>query len=219
MAHPSGKRFYSDKELEDIASDIDRAVTIPVNTAIRAEHRVFDLSEVEKILRESERIVVQNCGCRSEYGNCDAPLDVCLSLNDDVEYALENWESAKEITLDEALKVLRRSHEAGLVHMAYVMKGEEKPGLLCSCCSCCCHTLGSLVRNGIHAQILTSKLIAEDTPEKCNDCGDCVLRCVFGARSMVDGGLVYDFTKCFGCGLCVSVCPTEAIKMVPRDLP
>ncbi|MGD0978167.1 MAG: hypothetical protein ABR962_03400 [Candidatus Bathyarchaeia archaeon] len=66
----------------------------------------------------------------------------------------------RESTLKEALNALRRSHEAGLVHMAYMMKGNDRPTLICSCCPCCCHTLGGLLRHGIATQILTSKFVA-----------------------------------------------------------
>ena len=209
------KRFYSDAELMEIADEIDRAVTIPVNMRIEAEHRVYDLSEIEKILREAKRITVQDCGCRTEYGNCDAPRDVCIGLDKEADYALDKW-NAREIKYDEALMVLQRSHEAGLVHMAYVMKGEDKPGLICSCCPCCCHTLGSLLRNGIHAQVLSSRLVARDDESNCIECGECVRRCVFHAREMPQSEMKYDASKCMGCGLCVSTCPTEAISMVPR---
>jgi MinD superfamily P-loop ATPase len=55
-----------------------------------------------------------------------------------------------------------------------------------------------------------------DDGSKCIDCGECVKRCVFGARSMVDGEKTYDETRCFGCGLCVYRCPSSAIKLVDR---
>jgi len=210
-------KFYSDEQLREIADEIDRAVTIPVNMIIEAEHRVYDLSEIEKILREAKRITVQNCGCRTEYGNCNSPRDVCIGLEEE-DYDLDNekW-NRRDIDLEEALQVLKRSHAAGLVHMAYVMNGDENPGLICSCCTCCCHTLGSLLRNGIHTQVLSSKLVAQNDESKCIDCGECVGRCVFLAREMNQDKMHYDSSKCMGCGLCVSTCPTETISMVPRD--
>jgi len=211
------KRFYSEKQLEEIAEDIKVVVTVPVNVEMDAEHRVYDFGEVKEILGKARRIGLQNCGCKSEYQNCDSPLDVCISLDDEADRVIEKGvNGGREITYNEALKVLERSHEAGLVHMAYVFKGEEKPGLLCSCCPCCCHTLGGLIRYGFSAQILTSKLIAEDDWSLCVNCGECVNRCVFGARELVDGELEYDPVKCFGCGLCVTKCPSGAIKMVDR---
>ena len=211
-------RFYSEKQLQEIADDIDRAVTIPVNSMIEADHRVFDLSEVEKILHEANKITVQDCGCKTEFGNCDAPREVCIGLDEEADYTLEqDMLNVREIEIDEVLDILRKSHEAGLVHMAYVFNEKEKPGLICSCCSCCCHTLGGLLRYGIHTEVLSSKLIAADDDTKCIDCGECVSRCLFEARWMEHDKLVYDVSKCMGCGLCVSTCPTEAISMVERD--
>ena len=209
--------YYSDNELRDIADSLQSAVALPVNVEIEADHRVFDMSEVEKILRESEYIFLNNCGCRSMHRNCDNPLDTCLAVNVGPDYP-ETGEgrNSRRVTVEEALAALKRSHEAGLVHMAYVMKGDDKPFLICSCCTCCCHTLGGLLRHGIHTQVLTSKLIAEDDDAKCTDCGTCVKRCVFGARRMIDGEKQYDNTRCFGCGLCASTCLTNAIKLVDR---
>ena len=212
-----GMSFYTDEETRTITDEIDKAVTIPVNVAIETEHRVYDMSEMREILLDADRIAVQNCGCKTAYDNCDAPKDVCLSVNKTAnELLADDKYNSREITVDEAMKVLKRSHKAGLVHMAYTMKDDPKPGLVCSCCACCCHTLGSLVRNGIHTQILTSKYIAIDDSAKCNDCGDCVDRCVFQARDMVDGKLIYDNVLCHGCGLCASACATGTISLVDR---
>lgn len=218
VSQSKDNNFYSKIQVQEIADEIDKAVIIPVRFQIEVEHRIFDFKEMVDILHNTQRIVLQDCGCKSEYGNCDSPLDVCLILDDEAESALEHGKyNPREIDYDEAFSVLKRSHEAGLVHMAYIMKGEEKPGLICSCCKCCCHTLGGLLHYGIHAQILSSAHIAEDEYEKCIRCGKCVNRCMFGARSMGEGELVYDKLKCYGCGLCVSSCSTHAIKMTRRD--
>ena len=209
--------FYTDEETRRITDDLEKAVTIPVNAEIQAEHRVYDMSEMREILLDADRIAVQKCGCKTEYDNCDAPKDVCLSVNKTADELLaDDKHGSREITVNEAIKVLERSHEAGLVHMAYTMKGDPKPGLVCSCCACCCHTLGSLVRNGIHTQVLTSKYIAIDDSAKCTDCGVCIDRCVFQARNMVNGKLSYDNVLCHGCGLCISTCATSAISLVDR---
>ncbi|MCW4049528.1 MAG: 4Fe-4S binding protein [Candidatus Bathyarchaeota archaeon] len=210
------ERYYTDEELQAITDDLVKAVTIPVNTRIEVDHRVFDLSEMKTILENARKIALQDCGCKTAHQNCDNPRDVCISLDKTADELLSSdaYES-REITLEEALRVLEKSHEAGLVHMAYTMKGDNTPGLVCSCCACC-YTLGSLLRNGVHTQILTSRYVAEDDKGKCDSCGKCVERCIFLARNMSEGELVYDQTKCFGCGLCVSTCPPDVISLVPR---
>ena len=208
---------YSVEELEDIAGSLEAAVTVPVNVRVEAEHRVYDLSEMKEILRGAGKIVLQECGCRKDHGNCDHPLETCLAVDGAAEESLRNDRfNPREVSLGHAVEALERSHEAGLVHMAYTMKGDDAPTVICSCCPCSCHTLGVLIRYGIHAQVLTSRYIAEDDESRCVRCGACVDRCSFLARGMVDGELVYDESRCFGCGLCVSTCPASAISLVER---
>jgi NAD-dependent dihydropyrimidine dehydrogenase PreA subunit len=38
----------------------------------------------------------------------------------------------------------------------------------------------------------------------------------FAAREIVDGSLSINQDLCFGCGLCVSTCPTDAIRLVDK---
>ena len=59
---------------------------------------------------------------------------------------------------------------------------------------------------------------------KCGQCGKCVRRCHFdafyhdGTKTLVDGKrrktVQFDPLKCWGCGLCATTCPDEAISMV-----
>jgi Pyruvate/2-oxoacid:ferredoxin oxidoreductase delta subunit len=220
MPSRMGRRYtndYTEDRLRELAEDLERAVTVPVNVVVEAEHRVYDLGEMMEILRGAERIVLQECGCRTEYDNCSSPTRVCLSIDEAAEESVLFEEyHPQEVSLEEAIEALEASHEAGLVHMAYTMKGDARPMVICSCCPCCCHTLGGLLRFGVSTQVLTSSYVAEDDAESCNHCGVCVDRCVFNARNMNDHELVYDASNCFGCGLCVSTCPTDSIKLVPR---
>jgi MinD superfamily P-loop ATPase len=60
-------------------------------------------------------------------------------------------------------------------------------------------------------QMIKSDFIAVTNVNKCNDCGICVQRCYFGARKVLNGTLIFLKDYCFGCGLCISDCPEEAI--------
>jgi len=190
-------------------------VTVSVNISIRGQQTVLDLSSVEEILRNAEVISLGDCGCRSKWHKCDAPIDVCLCLDDLARDAMKN--GARRISLAQALVALKRSHQAGLVHLAYTFKGKEKPEVICSCCSCCCHSLGALVRFGIPDHVVASEYKAQQNYDTCSNCGTCVKRCQFKARQLnSDDKLVFNSAKCFGCGLCVSTCPTKSITLIKR---
>jgi heterodisulfide reductase subunit A-like polyferredoxin len=54
---------------------------------------------------------------------------------------------------------------------------------------------------------------AATDPARCTGCGECVGRCPFDARKIVEGSLHEHLDRCYGCGLCVSACPAEAIEL------
>jgi NAD-dependent dihydropyrimidine dehydrogenase PreA subunit len=191
------------------------AVTIPVNVRLEGRTRILDLGEVEAILRDAKTIAIADCGCRLRVRHCDAPLDVCIGLDKEAEMMISR-EHARKSSLAQARAVLKRSHQAGLVHVAYTNKGENRPFVICSCCSCCCHSLSALIRFGIPGAIISSRYVADQDPSRCAACGACVKRCQFQARRLVEGKLIYDPNKCGGCGLCVTTCPTRSNKLVPR---
>lgn len=192
------------------------AVTVPVNVSIHGQQTVLDMSSVENILRSAEIITVEDCSCRIKWHTCDAPIDVCLSMDNKAREAMKS--GARRISLAQALVVLQRSHKAGLVHLAFTFKGHEKPEVICSCCSCCCHSLSALARFGMLDAVVAAEFIAHQNCDTCSNCGTCVERCQFHARQMdSDGKLVFDAAKCYGCGLCMTTCPTKSITLTRRN--
>ena len=205
---------WTEPELKEYAKKYN-AVTIPVHVDIQGEQRVLNLTETEKILAEAELIGLGECYCRKKVNRCNSPLDTCLSLNKKAE-DLTSRGLAVIVNLEHALKILKRTHEAGLVHITYAIAGKEKPEYICSCCSCCCHSLSGLIRFGIANAVVSSEYIASNNTESCVDCGKCVQRCPFKARMLQDGKMRFDEARCFGCGLCVTTCPEGAISLVLR---
>ncbi len=212
----SERNDWTKEELEEKYVDTMTAVTIPVNIHIEGQQRILDLSEIKKILKDAKLISLGECDCRRTFKKCDAPLDVCISLDKEAEAIIKEG-AAKKVNLKEALGALERSHTAGLVHIAYTFRGQEKPEVICSCCSCCCHSMSALVRFGIPKAVVMSKYVAVNNPETCKNCGTCVERCQFKARHLENNKLVHNETKCFGCGLCVSTCPTKSISLAKRN--
>lgn len=213
-----GFRFENDwpqENLDYIAQNYKVGTTIPVNVKIEAEQHVLNMENVKRILEKAHKISVMDCYSRLTYGHCDAPTNVCLDLNEVAERHISEF-GAREITFDDALKILEKTHEAGLVHMAYGHGDLYEPGVInsiCSCCTCCCGIFSGIFRFGRFPYLLTSHATAKTGSSLCIDCGECVDRCQFGAREMLDGSLAFQPNLCFGCGLCVTACPTLAIAL------
>lgn len=53
---------------------------------------------------------------------------------------------------------------------------------------------------------------------KCVGCGGCAAACPHGARSLVNGKSVTDFSKCMLCGRCVTSCPQSALKLSGTEM-
>ena len=145
MAHrKQGYRFKNDWTEEKLRagrdSEDDWKITkpIPVNIKIDVEHRVLNLEKAREYLDKAHSFSLLNCGCRTARGNCNAPRDVCLCIDSAAEKALsdEAWKdlNPRTIAKEEAVQVLVRSHEAGLVHMALDVLGEDRVNAICSCC-------------------------------------------------------------------------------------
>jgi len=208
---------------ESAAEAVDRYVarTIPVRVDVGVSQTVLNLEEAEAILRAARSIALGDCVCRVEAKNCDAPVKTCLALDrTPAELADGEYARFEPVGVERALEILRASHEAGLVHMAF-----RKPGQpiteFCSCCSCCCWFFKELKRFEYRDAIVESSRVARHEADRCSGCGTCVARCHFDAwNPSAKGGVPsLDVARCFGCGVCVSSCPVGAISFVPRAAP
>jgi heterodisulfide reductase subunit A len=64
-------------------------------------------------------------------------------------------------------------------------------------------------------EIVVSPEIAYVIPEKCNSCGVCVKVCPVNAISLcAGGGINVNPISCIGCGLCVPRCPQQALDLL-----
>ena len=226
MTHKKqGYRFDNDWTREHLETHTfqttQTVITIPVNVEIRAEHLVLNLEKAKQILSNARTISVMDCHCRVKRGNCDAPINTCIDMNETAERNI-NEGFSREIKIDEALSILEKTHEAGLVHMALGQGEFYELGVInsiCSCCSCCCSILSGVLRFGLTPYIITPQAFSVTDTSACIDCGICAERCQFGAREMINGSLSFNPDLCFGCGLCVSTCPTHAIKLIEKPTP
>lgn len=187
---------------------------VPVRESIRAKQWVMPREQAFEILHAAKTIALTDCECRSHYKRCDNPLEVCF-LMDDVAVKKVEKGKARFVSLEEAEVVLRVANQKGLVHLSFYMPG-NKIYAFCSCCYCCCHDLQLLRLYGRIDLIAHSEYVAVTDIEACMDCGECIDRCSFGARTWEKEKMQYNAEACYGCGLCITTCPEEIIALKKR---
>jgi ferredoxin len=196
------------------AGIIEPSIVIPVNQAFPVTQKVLPKEQIQEILGKAETIAQIECECRLRTKGCNAPRDVCIVLDNVAEKHITDG-FGRQITVEEADKILDRTAEYGLVHLSLCVEGRQ-PDAICSCCSCCCHDLRAMLDFGNLDLVLESDYVAEFDKGQCVNCGLCIERCHFKAYANEDGQISFLPEKCYGCGLCVMSCPVEAIRIVKR---
>ena len=182
---------------------------VPARGAVRSE-RILPYDDVRKIIEAAGRFRVFDCICRSQRDqlgrSCDFPLKTCLVLS-----SHGGLSSPDDLTREEAIAVLDRAEEIGLVHsVSNVMEGMK---FVCNCCGCCCAILRCINEWGIERSVAHANYYAVIDPDECEGCGTCAERCQVHAIQELDGVSIVDLDRCIGCGLCVTGCPHDAAKL------
>jgi len=209
------KKEWTKKEIDEQLGEF-KVVTIPVDIAFDGGQRVLSFSEAEKILRNASLISLEPCTCRQKMGNCDGPVeDICIGVNNGAKEAI-TLRQGREASFEEAMAALKRTHEAGLVHMSFELEGHVMSAI-CGCCQCCCHALAAVSRfGGYDGLIGKSDMIAVYDDSKCTNCQVCIEKCQFDSWGLVGGKVHHYSGRCTGCGVCVSLCPESSIRLVRR---
>ena len=190
--------------------------TIPVGRSIDADLTVLSYEKAEELVQGHKKFLVAPCICRRERRlvgeGCDKPEESCLVFGSGGGLYERNG-LGRVIDQQEALDILKRADEAGLV----LQPGNSKnPSNICCCCGCCCGVLRNLKLQPKPASLVSSPFVAAVDADTCIDCGICVDRCQMDALSLADGAISLNLDRCIGCGLCVSTCPTGSLTLVRK---
>ena len=187
---------------------------IPIGIEVKDDTTIEPYESITTLIEGAKSWSVRDCICKKEKAllgkKCDKPMEVCMAFAP-VEHAFDNDNTCRAITKDEAYKILKKSEEAGLVHMTSNFKSGHF--YICNCCKCCCGPLSKYIAISKNAAA-KSNYIAVVDKELCISCGQCEERCQAGAIRIEDHAVIKD---CIGCGLCISSCPVDAIKLVRRE--
>jgi len=187
--------------------------TIPVGKSIQAGMEVLPHERAGALVKKQKKFLVAPCICRREHalkgGGCGKLLEACLVFGWGADYYERNG-LGRVITMEEALEILQKADEEGLVLQP---SNTREIVNICCCCGDCCQVLLHLKEHPRPAAMLSSPFVAALDPEICTGCETCVDRCQMEALTVEDDHAVLDADRCIGCGLCVSTCPSGALTL------
>jgi Fe-S-cluster-containing hydrogenase component 2 len=190
---------------------------IPVEKEIQGNTEVQPYEKVSQIVESHTKFAVADCICRKESRmlgkGCDKLLEACMSFGPAADFYIENG-LGREISKEEAKKILLKAEESGLIHFSSNHAGNKI--FICNCCGCCCKALASITKYDSPGFIVRSNYYATKDADTCITCLVCVDRCQVNAIRIENDLTIIDRARCIGCGLCVSTCPTGSISMVSK---
>jgi len=196
------------------------ARTVPINTKIESESQIKPYEDVRNMIEKSRSFRVIECICRKERAleghACDHTLENCLNFSTE-ENAYDYFTiGGRVITKEEALQIIEKAGEEGLVHNA-LYNVKDGHFAVCNCCSCCCFLLRGAKEFRAPHIMVKSNFVAMIDEDTCSECGICAEeRCPMDAIVEEDGTYKVLPDVCIGCGVCTVACPAESITLIQK---
>lgn len=160
---------------------------LPIERAIDSTSRKATYEELSVHLNQATTFSVSDCSCRTSReamgeGCGHLKEDMCIQLDHAAEYYIKTGRG-REISRQEALEIIRRAEDNGLMHSVPNLDAPGHTHAICNCCGCGCYAM-RLANEYLNNDIVRSNY-----------------------KSVVDT------EKCVACGECVDVCPTNALRL------
>ena len=153
---------------------------IPVESALEGIPGVNEFERISHYLDKYDRFSVSPCSCRASRtsigdgcGHLDE--DMCIQMGKGAEHYIRSGR-AREITREQALEIIKRAEENGLMHDMVNIEEPGESAAICNCCACACFGLRVGLMYGARDAI-RSNYVAEVDEAKCVACGQCVETC------------------------------------------
>jgi len=191
---------------------------VPVNRQIDDKSTIVPFQEVKELIMRTEYISVGTCICRHQGAllgrPSSKPVNNCMVLGESAKFAAERGFTTR-LTKEEAIKRIEEAEDAGLIH-SFANSPDRFTNLLCNCYKDLCLIIRMTGKSPAPSTTVNARYLVRIKEDDCTGCEACIPRCQMDALKMVDGRLSRDEIRCIGCGICMWVCPTEALVLEPR---
>ncbi len=153
---------------------------IPVESALEKIDDVEPYDRLSYYLNKYDTFCVSPCSCRASRTSindgCGHLADEqCIQMGKGAEHYIRTGR-ARQITREEALEIIHRAEENGLMHDIPNIEEAGESAAICNCCSCACFGLRVGLMFGARDAI-RSNFVAEVDEAKCVACAQCVEVC------------------------------------------
>ena len=196
---------------ENIKITIDKELDTP-------QERILNVKDIKELIDQFDDIAVGYCYCRQQESflghECKQiePSESCFTLGKSARHT-SKYGFTRLVSKEEALELLKKTEDAGLVHKAYHLHSDTANDevAICNCCNCCCPVSKPHV---IIPAVTMANFVAEIDEEECTGCGTCVEKCHNQVLELNDEDKA-ELTgeECIGCGVCAYFCPVNAISL------
>ncbi|PKM69643.1 MAG: (Fe-S)-binding protein [Firmicutes bacterium HGW-Firmicutes-19] len=178
---------------------------------------ILDHERATHVINSSQHIGIGVCYCRHKMEHVGKDCDAPKEI------CMTFGNVADSLIRAGYARKVEKKECLDLLEVAYqhnlVQIGENSQNsvsFICNCCGCCCEALLAAKKFGTSATIATTSFLPQVNHDKCTACGVCVDVCPMDALSFVDGRLILDEDMCLGCGVCVRNCAFEALTLIEK---
>jgi NAD-dependent dihydropyrimidine dehydrogenase PreA subunit len=212
-----------DRTLSILDNNINgEEIDIEINSSLEVpEEQIIPTQKVEELINKFDDIAVGRCFCRQHkdlLGQSCTQTELrenCFTFGKSARYVTEQG-FGRLISKQEALKIMKKSEEDGLIHKAFHPHSDiyREESSICNCCKDCCGTL-EWWRMGLTALINSTNHLSKIDEDVCTGCGICIEKCPVDAIRLNNNDKAeVNEQYCIGCGVCAHFCPEHAISLL-----
>ena len=179
--------------------------------------QIVPVEDIESLLNKFSSLVRLPCICRK--ATTGENKRYCFGIGMDLTPIfrdLPDFRDFDRLSAEEAKSFIRQLDTEGQTHSLWTF---NTPFIAALCnCDRDCMAYRFQIKMQLGKLMWKGEYLAEIDYSSCDGCRECLKRCYFGAITYDRQNMKCSIQpeKCYGCGICRSVCEHEAIRLVDR---